>query len=173
MVFLANTKTPLSLRHDDAKTILESTFAMGRLATASRAAILGLCLAQAGMANAASSGWQVNYSGDLNGSVGGGIVVPGGTPMVSMVRGASMSKDMKSMGTAAMSAKVMTLSGQAPSLKQLDVTLEDGTSCRLQGDGSEAVTVNSLDRKTYDVAMAATLSCAGGKTVKVDVTAKK
>ncbi|WP_022957797.1 hypothetical protein [Spongiibacter tropicus] len=173
MVFLANTKTPLSLRHDDAKTILESTFAMGRLATASRAAILGLCLAQAGMASAASSGWQVNYSGDLNGSVGGGIVVPGGTPMVSMVRGASMSKDMKSMGTAAMSAKVMTLSGQAPSLKQLDVTLEDGTSCRLQGDGSEAVTVNSLDRKTYDVAMAATLSCAGGKTIAVKASVKK
>ena len=82
---------------------------MRRLAT-SRAAVLGLCLAQAGMANAASSGWQVNYSGDLNGSVGG-IVVLGGTPMVSMVR--SMSKDMKSMGTAELSASIMSLPGQA------------------------------------------------------------
>lgn len=93
--------------------------------------------------------------------------------MVSMVRGTSMSEDMKSMGAAAISAKIMSLPGQAPSLKQLDLTLGGGTTCRLQGDGSETVTVNSLDSKTYDAAMAATLSYAGGQTIAVKAAVKR
>ena len=130
--------------------------------------ILGMCIGGIGNARAESErGWTVNYTGDLSGTVGGRIVVPGGTSMVAMVGGASMSEDMKSMGAAAISAKVMTLPGQPPSLKQLDITLADGTSCRLQPDGSERAKVINSSRKHYEAEFNGNLLCDGGKRVAV------
>ena len=136
--------------------------------------ILGVCIGGVGSARAESErGWTVNYTGDLSGTVGGRIVVPGGTSMVAMVGGASMSEDMKSMGAAAISAKVMTLPGQPSSLKQLDITLADGTSCRLQPDGSERAKVINSSRKHYEAEFSGNLRCDGGKKIAVQARVMK
>lgn len=134
---------------------------------------VGTVAASSGALAAARSGWQVEYSGDLSGTIRGGILVPGGTSMVSMVRGNSMSKDMKSMGTAAISIKVMSLPGQSPALRQLDVTLEDGNVCRLSPDGSERFELRDESSKSYDATFSATLQCDGGQQITATVTAKK
>ncbi len=140
-----------------------------------RVLVAGMLLGtlSAGALAADKKGWQATYTGDLTGSVGGSIVVPGGTSMVSMVRGASMSKDKKSMGTAALSVKVMRMSGQEPRLYQLDLTLEDGTVCRLQQDGREKVDMHDTSAKSYAASFSGTLACDGGKTISVEAWARK
>lgn len=142
------------------------------LRKASIPALVFAVVSFAPIANSAT-GWQATYSGDLNGSVKGGIVVPGGTSMVSMVRGASMSDDMKSKGTAALSVQVMSLPGQAPSLTKFDLTLADGTACRLQPDGSEKADLRDSSTKSYDISLSGTLECDGGKIISAQASAKK
>ncbi len=139
-----------------------------------RMGLLALCtLGFATGSSASDTGWQARYSGDLNGSISGSIVVPGGTSMVAMVRGTSMSQDMRSVGTQAMSAKVMSLPGQEPSLMQLELTLADGTSCKLTPDGREQIEMRDTSKESYDISLSGTLKCDGGKTITADVTAKK
>ena len=138
-----------------------------------RASVLAIAVVSFAPMAIGATGWQATYSGDLNGSVKGGIVVPGGTSMVSMVRGASMSKDMKSKGNAALSVQVMSLPGQAPSLKKFDLTLTDGTTCRLKPDGSEKADLRDSSSKSYDISLSGTLECDGGKIISAQASAKK
>lgn len=136
-------------------------------------ALVASCLGHAGSVWADTQrGWSATYSGDLNGTVSGTIIVPGGTSMVAMLQGRSMSADMGSMGKAALAMQAMTLPNQPPTLQKLDITLADGTACRLKPDGSETVELRDTKRKSYEARMSGTLDCAG-KTIRAEVWAKK
>lgn len=144
-----------------------------RALAASLVLMAGLCTPDGGALAGEGRGWHARYSGDLNGEVGGRIVVPGGTSMVSMLKGASMSPDMKSKGNAALSMKVMTLPGQEPMLREFDLTLADGTSCRLQPDGNQQVEMHDTSKDNYSVSLKGLLSCDGGKLIKAEATARR
>jgi hypothetical protein len=109
--------------------------------------------------------WVIDYSGDVKGTIQGGIMTAVSLSSATKVGGAAMSKDMK--GKAAEGFMLTILTVNSPPTATMAMTLPDGTKCT----DAKASTVNIIDKesKTFKAEAAGNLVC-GAK--KISYTAK-
>ncbi len=109
--------------------------------------------------------WVIDYKGDANGTIQGGIMTAVSVSSATKVGGGAMSKDMKGKATEAFMLTILNIN--TPPTATMALTLPDGTKCV----DAKTSTVNIIDKesKTFKAEAAGNLVC-GDK--KVSYTAK-
>lgn len=101
--------------------------------------------------------WVINYSGDMQGTIQGIILIPSGTK----IGGSAMTKDMKGQAPERFMLTILTFAEPAPPVATMAITLADGTKCV----DAKASTVNIIDKesKTFKAEAAGELVCGDKK----------
>lgn len=118
--------------------------------------------------------WVIEYSGDLEGTMKGGVMSITSVSRTVVAAGKAMKPDNTGSATQAMSLTITTY-GDKPS-GRLKLTLADGTECSestsREHPQSSTVNVVDPDRKTFKAEASGTLSCGQTRDKTVTYTAK-
>lgn len=103
--------------------------------------------------------WIIDYSGDMNGTIQGGIMTAMSLPSATKVGGSAMTKDMKGKAPETFMLTLLTIA--IPPTATMALTLADGTKC----NDANASTVNIIDKKTktFKAEAVGTLVCGDKK----------
>lgn len=114
--------------------------------------------------------WKFEYSGDLKGTVEGGIMSVVSVGKNTTIAGGAMTKDRKGKAPQSFTAQIMRY-GDTPQV-QMKLTLPDGMECRATpGEDTATVDVADGDRKTFRATVKGALTCGEAKDKKIKYTA--
>jgi len=114
--------------------------------------------------------WRVDYTGDLNGSVQGGILTAMSVSTSTSVVGAAMNADRTGKAREGIG---VTLLGRDKSVAMTSLTLADGTKCRTDGRAGTPTKVDLIDAdsKTFHAEVSGKLVCGPARDKRIDYKA--
>ena len=128
--------------------------------------------APSGGADADGFKWRVEYTGDLEGEVGGSIMSVGGFASNTTIAGGAMNEDRTGAADHNFGATIMRY-GDEP-ITTVDLMLADGTRCfdvTSQDPESSAVNVIDPEHDTFRAEIEGTLYCGTEKDARIDFKA--
>ena len=114
--------------------------------------------------------WKVEYSGDLTGSIEGGILTFHSDPTSTIAIGRGMNKDMT--GGAKGSLQVKFLPGKDDvNFALVSLTLGDGTKCQIDVRNMPTGTVHNVDDEEFEAEASGELLCGDAKDERISFEA--
>jgi len=140
--------------------------------TASEVETQPVASASSGEGDSDGFNWRVEYTGDLEGEVGGSIMSVGGFASNTTIAGGAMNDDRTGAADHNFGATIMRY-GDEP-ITTVDLTLADGTRCfdvTSQDSESSAVNVIDPEHDTFRAEIEGTLYCGTEKDQRIDFKA--
>jgi len=128
--------------------------------------------APSGGADADGFKWRVEYTGDLEGEVGGSIMSVGGFASNTTIAGGAMNEDSTAAADHSFGATIMKYGDE--STTTVDLTLADGTRCfDVTTEDPQPSEVNVIDPEhdTFRAEFEGTLYCGTEKDQRIDFKA--
>lgn len=125
-----------------------------------------------GGADADGFEWRVEYTGDLEGEVGGSIMSVGGFASNTTIAAGAMNEDSTGAADHKFGATIMKYGDE--STTTVDLTLADGTRCfdvTSQDSQSSAVNVIDPEHDSFRAEIEGTLYCGTEKDMRIDFKA--
>jgi nitrous oxide reductase accessory protein NosL len=116
--------------------------------------------------------WKVEYSGDLNGSVAGGILThtPVSTGSMTSVLGKAMKSDLSGSALQTITVNLMA-SATDERFANVELTLADGTKCKSAVSNLSSGRVTNPDPKAFSAVVTGELLCGDARDKRIQYLA--